>query len=60
VTRTELPSGDVESLASPEAARPPRESSTTRIRRGIARRVALARRRGTRALQRLVSNALHL
>jgi two-component system sensor histidine kinase MtrB len=60
VTRTDLPSGDVE-IASPEPARPSRGAEQlTRVRRGLARRARDTQRRGLRAVRRFAARALQI
>jgi two-component system sensor histidine kinase MtrB len=61
VTRTDLPAGDVEVVASPEAARPSgRSRSLLRVRRRASRRLSTAQRLGRRGLRRVAARAVHL
>ncbi|TFV87746.1 MtrAB system histidine kinase MtrB [Blastococcus sp. CT_GayMR16] len=60
MTRTELPSGDAEVLASPESEQPSRSATELRrIRRGLRRRAVRLRRRSYVLSRRLAVRALH-
>ena len=59
MTRTDLPAGDVEVVASPERARPSR-GQLRRGRGGLARRMRNLQRRGRRGLRRVASRLVHL
>jgi two-component system sensor histidine kinase MtrB len=60
VTRTELPPGGAEELASPEPDHPARpRADLSRARRGLRRRAGVARRRLRRTSRRIAARSLH-
>ena len=61
MTRTDLPAGDVDVVASPAPGRPSdRRGSLPRARRRVSRRLRTAQRLGRRGLRRFAARAVHL